>query len=72
MFLNRRGDGLTNDPDSAIRFKDEAEASEWLLNAIYAPKDADNYEYVTLEITTIIRKEVDVNEREHEGLRKSS
>lgn len=66
MYLNRRGEGLTNDPDAAIRFKDEAEASEWLLNARYAPKDTENYEYVTLEITTVI-KEVETNEYDHRG-----
>lgn len=33
---------------SAIKFEDESEASEWLLNAPCSPNDPNNYEYVTI------------------------
>ena len=71
LYLNRRASGLTDDLDAALRFPNMGEASEWLLNSYYAPKDAENYGYATVEIT-IRLKEVDKHEREHEDLRKSS
>lgn len=51
-FLNRKCDALTNDLDAAIRFRDESEASEFLLNSIYSPEDNENYTYALIEITT--------------------
>ena len=51
-YLNRRLDALTHDLDAAIRFKDESEASEFLLNGIYAPEDKENYTYALIEIKT--------------------
>jgi hypothetical protein len=50
-YINRGSNGLTTDLDSAITFKDEGEASEWLLNAIYAPEDKECYTYARIEIT---------------------
>lgn len=38
----------------AMRFKDVAEASEWMLNSRFAPPDTDQYVYVEVEI--VIRK----------------
>lgn len=66
-FLNRKCDALTHDLDAAVRFRDESEASEFLLNGIYSPEDKENYTYALIEITTK-RKEVDPNDREHEYL----
>ncbi len=48
--LNKRADGLTGDMFAAIRFTDNCEASEWLLNSIYAPKNVEDYNYVPVEI----------------------
>lgn len=59
-FLNRKCDALTAEFDAAIRFRDESEASEWLLNGMYAPEDKENYTYALIEITTK-RKEADVS-----------
>lgn len=59
-FLNRMSDALTADFDAAIRFKNESEASEWLLNSIHAPVDKENYTYAVIEITTK-RKEIETN-----------
>lgn len=38
----------------AMRFKDVAEASEWMLNSRFAPPDTERYEYEEVEI--VIRK----------------
>lgn len=51
-YLNRKMDALTHDFDAAVRFRDEIEAGQFLLNNMYAPKDAENYTYALIEITT--------------------
>ena len=50
-YINRGASGLTTDLDAALTFKDESDASEWLLNAIYAPIDKECYTYSRIEIT---------------------
>lgn len=42
---------LTKSIKSAMKFEDEANASEWLLNSIYAPSETESYEYVSIVIT---------------------
>jgi hypothetical protein len=56
LYLNRRADGFVKDEDSALRFTSEADASEWLLNAHYAPKDTENYAYTAIEIITRLKE----------------
>lgn len=58
-FLNRKLDALTHDLDAAIRFKDKSEASEFLLNNIHAPEDAENYTYALIEIKTELLRSVE-------------
>jgi len=41
----------------ALRFADESDASEWLLNAPTAPEGTDQYEYVKIRIS--IEEEVE-------------
>lgn len=60
LYLNRRADGHTKDIDAAIRFTDMSDASEWLLNARFAPKHTEEYEYVTIEIITRIKEDENV------------
>ena len=50
-YINRMSSGLTTDLDQTLMFKDVSEASEWLLNAIYAPADKTPYKYAQIEIT---------------------
>ncbi|WP_405460140.1 hypothetical protein [Paenibacillus sp. HJGM_3] len=50
-YINRGASGLTTDLDAAITFKDIGEASEWLLNAYYAPVDKECYKYARIEVT---------------------
>lgn len=50
-YINKMASGLTTDLDQTLMFKDIAEASEWLLNAIYAPVDKSPYKYSQIEIT---------------------
>lgn len=47
----------TKSMKSALKFADQSDASEWLLNAPFAPKDTNNYEYVIIE-TELREKEV--------------
>lgn len=70
LYLNRRADGYVKDEDSALRFTDHADASQWLLNAHTAPKDTENYTYVTIEIITRVKELVE-NERKYDSLRES-
>jgi hypothetical protein len=56
-YINRGASGLTTDLDAAITFHDIGEASEWLLNAIYAPVDKESYRYVQIEITKRVLEE---------------
>lgn len=55
LYLNRRADGYVKEPESALRFTDHADASQWLLNSYIAPKDTDNFSYVTIEIITRLK-----------------
>lgn len=50
-YINRGANNLTTDLDKAITFSSEEEASEWLLNAIYAPVDKECYKLAQIEIT---------------------
>lgn len=60
-FINRGASGLTTDLDGAITFKDIGEASEWLLNAFYAPVDKEAYTYKLVEVTKrVLEDETDV------------
>jgi hypothetical protein len=51
-YINRRSDGLTTELDKVMTFHDMAEASEFLLNNMYAPVDKESYTYARLKITT--------------------
>jgi hypothetical protein len=55
LYLNRRADGYVKEPDTALRFTDTADASQWLLNAPIAPIDTENYKYITIEIITRLK-----------------
>lgn len=60
-YINRGASGLTTDLDAALTFRDEGEASEWLLNAIYAPVEKEQYTYARIEITKrVLEVELDV------------
>lgn len=50
-YINRGASGLTTDLDAALTFRDIAEASEWLLNGIYAPPDKECFTYKRIEVT---------------------
>lgn len=50
-FINRGASALTTDLDKALTFYDIADASEWLLNAIYAPVDKECYRYALIRVT---------------------
>jgi hypothetical protein len=69
-YINKRSDGLTTDLDAVISFKDEGEASEWLLNCIYAPEDKECYTYARVEITKRVLEDEE-DDREYESLRES-
>lgn len=51
--------GMVKSMRGSIHFSDMADASEWLLNAWCAPKDTEQYEYVTIkyELTEVIGNE---------------
>ena len=55
LYLNRMADGHVKEPDTALRFTDCADASQWLLNAPIAPRDTENYKYITIEIITRLK-----------------
>lgn len=50
-YINKGATQLTTDLDGALTFKDISDASEWLLNAMYAPIDKECYKYAQIEIT---------------------
>jgi len=60
-YINRMASGLTTDLDQTLMFKDVSEASDWLLNAIYAPQDKTPYKYAQIEIT---KKDLEVEPNE--------
>jgi hypothetical protein len=69
-FINRRSDGLTTDADKAMHFNDMGEASEFLLNNMYAPEDKERYTYKKIKITTEVLEDEE-DDREYESLRES-
>jgi hypothetical protein len=56
-FINRRSDGLTTDLDNAMTFKDIGEASEFLLNNMYAPVEKESYCYKFMEVNKRIMED---------------
>jgi hypothetical protein len=61
-YINRGSNGLTTDLDAAITFKDEGEASEWLLNCRYAPENKECYTYKRIKITKEVLEDESVSE----------
>lgn len=61
-FIGRHYDTIIRDMEhtanlfSAMRFADEANASEWLLNSMYAPKNTQDYDYVTVEMSIEVKE----------------
>lgn len=55
FYLNRGANGFVHELESAVQFSDCADASQWLLNAPIAPRDTENYKYITIEIITRLK-----------------
>lgn len=52
-------DDWTKDETKGMRFYDEGEAWEWLLNSVHAPLDTDNFKVVPMKITYELGARVD-------------
>jgi hypothetical protein len=50
-YINKGANNLTTDLDQAITFSTMSDASEWFLNAVYAPVDKECYKYAQIEVT---------------------